>query len=154
LSCDEPAGVVGRRYGELVTGAEGEIPGLSDLEREVMETVWNADGEISVRGVAELVNGDGGKQRAYTTFMTILSRLHAKGIVERRRQGKSDLYRPAISRQAYLEGRARTEVDALVGEYGDIALAQFARQVSEAGPDEVARLRKLAGEAGGETSRP
>ncbi len=119
-----------------------------------MEAVWCADEEISVRGVAEAVNAGGGKQRAYTTFMTILSRLHAKGVVERRRQGKSDLYRPAITRQNYLEGRARTEIDALVGEYGDIALAQFARQVSEAGPDEADRLRRLAaGEDSGSGNR-
>lgn len=122
---------------------QDELPGLSDLEREVMEVVWKADDEISVRRVADLVNAGGGKQRAYTTFMTILSRLHGKGIVERRREGKSDLYRPMVSRHGYLEERARAEVDALVGEYGDLALAQFARQVSEAGPDEVARLRKL-----------
>jgi predicted transcriptional regulator len=112
-----------------------ETPGLSDLEREVMEVVWASDDELSVRQVAELVNAGGGKQRAYTTFMTILSRLHNKGIVDRRRQGKSDLYRPTVSRARYLEARARTEVDALVGEYGDIALAQFARQVSNSGPD-------------------
>jgi predicted transcriptional regulator len=120
-----------------------ELPGLSELEREVMEIVWKADDEISVRQVAELVNSGNGKQRAYTTIMTILSRLHGKGIVDRRREGKSDLYRPKVSRQRYLEERARAEVDALVGEYGDLALAQFARQVSEVGPDEAARLRKL-----------
>lgn len=121
-----------------------DLPGLSDLEREVMEVVWGHDGEVSVRQVAELVNAESEKQRAYTTFMTILSRLHTKGIVERRRESKSDLYRPTVSRETYLEQRARTEIDALVGEYGDIALAQFARQVSEAGQDEAERLRKLA----------
>lgn len=121
-----------------------EFPGMSDLEREVMEVVWKSAGEVSVRQVAELVNAEGEKQRAYTTYMTILSRLDDKGIVERRREGKSDMYRPTATRKAYLEGRARTEVDALVGEYGEIALAQFARQVSEVSPDEAARLRKLA----------
>jgi len=121
-----------------------ELPGLSDLEREVMEVVWQGDGELSVRRVGELVNAGGGKQRAYTTYMTILSRLHDKGIVERRREGNSDRYRPKIPRRDYMEGRARTEIDALVGEYGDIALAQFARQVSEAGPDGAERLRRLA----------
>jgi predicted transcriptional regulator len=111
-----------------------------------MEAVWRADDEVSVRQVTGTVNNSSDKQRAYTTFMTILSRLHKKGIVERRRESKSDLYRPCISRHDYLETRARTEVDALVGEYGDIALAQFARQVSGGGPDEVERLKKLSGE--------
>lgn len=108
-----------------------------------MEAVWKADDEVSVRQVSELVNASSDKERAYTTFMTILSRLHKKGVVERRRESKSDLYQASVTRGAYLETRARTEVEALVGEYGDIALAQFARQVSEAGPEEADRLKRL-----------
>ena len=34
---------------------QDELPGLSDLEREVMEVVWKADDEISVRRVAERI---------------------------------------------------------------------------------------------------
>ena len=120
-----------------------ELPGLSDLEREVMEVVWAADAEVSVKQVAELVNAGTKKQRAYTTFMTILSRLHKKKIVERRRVKKSDLYKARVGKTEYLETRARTEIDALVGEYGDIALAQFARQVTESSSQDE-RLKKLA----------
>lgn len=123
-------------------GKSDELPGLSDLEREVMEVIWKSGEELTVRQVAALVNAEDRKQRAYTTFMTILSRLHAKGIVDRRREGKSDLYRPKVSRTCYLEERAKTEIDALVGEYGDIALAQFARQVSKVDSDGATPVRK------------
>lgn len=108
-----------------------------------MEVVWAAEAEVSVKQVAELVNAGTKKQRAYTTFMTILSRLHKKKIVERRRVKKSDLYKARVGKTEYLETRARTEIDALVGEYGDIALAQFARQVTESSSQDE-RLKKLA----------
>lgn len=127
----------------MATHESKELPGLSDLEREVMEVVWAADAEVSVKQVAELVNAGTKKQRAYTTFMTILSRLHKKKIVERRRVKKSDLYKARVGKTEYLETRARTEIDALVGEYGDIALAQFARQVTESSSQDE-RLKKLA----------
>ena len=48
-----------------------------------------------------------------------------------------------MGKTEYLETRARTEIDALVGEYGDIALAQFARQVTESSSQDE-RLKKLA----------
>lgn len=127
----------------MATHESKELPGLSDLEREVMEVVWAAEAEVSVKQVAELVNAGTKKQRAYTTFMTILSRLHKKKIVERRRVKKSDLYKARVGKTEYLETRARTEIDALVGEYGDIALAQFARQVTESSSQDE-RLKKLA----------
>ena len=74
--------------------------------------------------------------------MTILSRLHGKGIVERRRKGSQISTAEGLPSRLPGEagqGRGRRAV----GEYGELALAQFARQVSEAGPDEVERLRKL-----------
>lgn len=117
-------------------------PALSELESEVMEEVWRHD-EVTVRQVLEALNR-GPKARAYTTIMTIMNRLHTKGIVRRRRSGKSDIYRPAISRNDYLEARARAEVDELVADYGDVALAHFARQLETLDPDRRRRLRKLA----------
>jgi predicted transcriptional regulator len=120
-------------------------PALSELESEVMEEVWRHD-EVTVRQVLEALNR-GPKERAYTTIMTIMNRLETKGVVRRRRSGKSDIYRPAISREDYLEARARAEVDELVADYGEVALAHFARQLETLDPDRRRRLRKLAEES-------
>jgi predicted transcriptional regulator len=120
-------------------------PALSELESEVMEEVWRHD-EVTVRQVLEALNR-GPKERAYTTIMTIMNRLETKGVVRRRRSGKSDIYRPAISREDYLEARARAEVDELVADYGEVALAHFARQLETLDPDRRRWLRKLAEES-------
>ena len=93
-----------------------------------MEEVWR-QGEVPVRSVMEALNKGSGKPRAYTTYMTIMSRLDGKGLLERRREGKTDFYRPAFERQEYLNLRAEAEVDAVVAQYGDVALAHFARSV-------------------------
>lgn len=120
-------------------------PALHELEAEVMEEVWLHE-EVTVRQVLEVLN-EGPKKRAYTTIMTIMARLDGKGLLRRRRRGKTDLYRPVMSRSDYLEARARAEVDGLVSDYGDVALAHFARQLETLDAKRRRRLRKLAEES-------
>lgn len=107
-----------------------------------MDEVWRRD-EATVRDVLEALNA-GRKQRAYTTIMTIMSRLHGKGLLERQRRGKTDVYRPVMSRGEYLDARAKRVVDELVADYGDLALAHFARQLQTLDPKRREQLRRLA----------
>lgn len=117
-------------------------PPLHELESEVMEQVWR-QGEVTVREVLEALNA-GPKQRAYTTIMTVMTRLDAKGLLSRVRDGKTDVYRARLSCEEYQQARARAEVGELVSDYGDVALAHFARQLDGLDPERRRRLRKLA----------
>ncbi len=119
-------------------------PALHELEAEVMDAVWDADEEVSVRAVMEMLNARAPKPRAYTTYMTILGRLHTKGLLDRRREGKTDYYRPVYSRAEYEDLRAQAEVAALVDAYGDVALGHFARQVADLDPKRRRALERLA----------
>jgi predicted transcriptional regulator len=118
-------------------------PALHELESEVMEAVWGR-GEATVREVMGVLNEAAPKPRAYTTYMTILSRLHAKGLVTRRREGKTDVYAPVHTRAEYADLRAQAEVAALVDEFGDVALSHFARQVAGLDPERRRELERLA----------
>jgi predicted transcriptional regulator len=120
-------------------------PPLHELEAEVMEEVWRHDAEVSVRQVREALNTRrGSKERAYTTIMTIMSRLEKKGLLTRHRQGKAYHYQPSMSREQYFDARARGEVEGLVSDYGDLALTHFARQMEKLDPQRRAKLRRLA----------
>jgi predicted transcriptional regulator len=120
-------------------------PPLHELESEVMDEVWSR-GEATVRDVQEALNGRGGKVRAYTTLLTVMTRLDGKGMLVRRRAGRLDVYAPAMSRDGYLEARAEAEVAALVDDFGDLALAHFARHVDRLDPSRLEQLRRLAGD--------
>lgn len=120
-------------------------PALHALESEVMEELW-ARSEATVREVQEALNARADKVRAYTTLLTVMTRLDGKGLLVRRRAGRLDVYSPALSRDAYLQARAEAEVRALVDDFGDLALAHFARHVSGLDAERLAKLRKLAGE--------
>lgn len=118
-------------------------PILHELEALVMHEVWRHE-ETTVREVLEAVNADVDRARAYTTIMTIMTRLTAKGLLTRRRQGKTDWYTARLSRDEYREARADAAVGALVDEYGDAALVHFARQMEQLDPERRRRLRRLA----------
>jgi predicted transcriptional regulator len=84
------------------------------------------------------------RDRAYTTYMTIMARLHKKGLLNRRREGNTDYYAPVHTREEYMALRAEFEVAALVDEYGDVALSHFAQQMAALDP---ARRRALQRQA-------
>ena len=118
-------------------------PHLPELERLAMEQVWER-GEATVREVLDGLNaGRPAAPRAYTTVLTIMQRLEAKGMVERRRRERADVYRAVLEREQYLGRRIDAEVSRLVEDFGELALMQFARRVEALDPERREALRRL-----------
>jgi len=111
-----------------------------------MDVVWRGGDAVAVRDVMDVLNRRTKQPRAYTTYMTVLGRLHGKGLVTRQREGKTDLYRPLYTREEYADLRAQAGVDQLVKQYGDAALSHFARQMARLDPDRREQLQRLARE--------
>jgi predicted transcriptional regulator len=121
-------------------------PALPKLEREVMEHIWEL-GATSARAVLDAINEDPSRSpRAYTTVLTIVQRLEARGLVERTRGRRFDVYAPVITRDEYLRARADAEVDEIIAEYGELALVQFARHAAALDARRREELRRLASE--------
>lgn len=93
--------------GEIMQSALGE------LEREIMEAIWQR-GETSVREI----HASFGERAAYTTLMTTLDRLHKKGLLERRKEGRAFLYAPRITREEFTRSVAKDLIDGLLGQTG------------------------------------
>jgi predicted transcriptional regulator len=110
---------------------------LEGVEAQVMDFVWDHR-QATVRDVMRALNEH--KQRAYTTYMTVLVRLHKKGLLEREERDGAMVYTPKITRQAYIQA----DVQALIAQHGDLALSEFARQVADLDPERRAALERLA----------
>lgn len=108
-----------------------------------MELTWEL-GEATVRSALEALNARADKPRAYTTVMTTMARLHGKGLLERRRDRRTDIYTPVMSRDEYLRARASADIQALVAQYGEVALVGFAREMSQLDPKRREQMRRLA----------
>ncbi len=109
-----------------------------------MEEVWHQE-KATVRDVMDALNKSASKSRAYTTVMTIMDRLHRKGLLDRT-QGRNNtyIYTARLARDEYADVRAQAEVDALVQEWGDVALVHFAKQMGTLDPKRREQLRRLA----------
>lgn len=117
-------------------------PPLHELEAEVMAEVWEHH-QVSVRQVMEGLNPHAHRPRAYTTYMTIMSRLDTKGLLERTREGNTDFYSPVYTREHYADLRAQAEVEHLVDQFGEVALGHFARQMAQMDPQRRRTLQRL-----------
>lgn len=119
---------------------------LGPLEYAAMRVLW---GEAPV-GVARVLAGlnaakAGEQPLAYTTVMTVLSRLHAKGLVVRERRGRGYAYTARFDEPGLVDHLGRKAVEDVLQRYGDVALAQFAAAIQDADAGLVRRLRDAAG---------
>jgi predicted transcriptional regulator len=110
--------------------------GRGVLEAQVLDLVWTADGPVTARELHDQLSQ--GRKLAYTTSMTILVRLHKKGLLERRPAGRGFAYWPKVSRE---EWAARRMSEALTSA-GDRSLA-LTHFVDSLPADQVDELRNL-----------
>ncbi len=103
-----------------------DVNRLGELERAIMDVLWETDSPLTVRAVSERLTE---RDLAHTTVMTVLERLAKKGFAVRERDGRAWLYQAAASREAYVTELMLSALD----QAGDrqAALARFARSVSE-----------------------
>jgi predicted transcriptional regulator len=118
-------------------------PPLHELEEAVMEEIWARD-ETCVREVMAALNSRGATVRAYTTYMTIMARLDSKGLLMRRREGKTDFYRAVYTRERYADLRVGAAIDSIVEQFGEVGLAHLARQMAQLEPRHRRSLKRLA----------
>ena len=112
---------------------------LGDLERAAMEVLWDS-GPATARQVAERLAD---RDLAYTTWLTVLTRLERKGLLRKRKAGRAHEYAPTASREdhiAVLMQQALGQADDRVA-----ALQHFARSVS---PAEAEALRRALADLG------
>lgn len=113
---------------------------MGSLESSVLEQLWQSADPLTPAEVQAQLDGD----LAYTTVMTILTRLWKKGMVTRSRDGRAYAYAPAVTQAEFLAERMKGEL----GRTKDrpAVLSQFVDRLSK---KDAAALRDLLGEMGG-----
>lgn len=86
---------------------------LPDGELEVMQALWDCEVPASRADIEARLHT--AKPMAATTLLTFLSRLAERGYVKAERSGRSAMYTPLVSREAYLAGQSRRFLDKLCG---------------------------------------
>jgi len=116
----------------------GEQRYLGELQARIMEVAWER-GRITVRDALDSLGHD--REIAYTTVMTVMTRLADEGVLARELVGKGYVYRPSYTREEFRAGISGSIVSDLVADFGEVALSQFVDALEQADPAQLARLR-------------
>ena len=114
----------------------GARRGMGELEGQVMDVLWDTDARLTPTEVGERISSSG--ELAYTTIMTVLTRLFEKGVLTRERRGRAWAYAPVVGRDEHVAQR----MDDILRNTGD-QTAALARFVDRMTPSERARLQRL-----------
>ena len=83
---------------------------LSESEMEIMQVIWETAAPVTTAYLLEVFAHKGWKGQTMATFMT---RLVDKGLLTVTRQGKANLYTPAISQEQYRQREAANVIDSM-----------------------------------------
>ena len=111
---------------------------LTDAEHRIMEVLWRK-GSATVAEVAEVLAGKDGS--AYTTVLTMMRILHAKGYLACNKRDRAHVFRPRVDRDT----AARKAVHQLLAKFfagspGDLVLS-FLRE-EELHPEDLDDLKR------------
>jgi len=110
---------------------------MGALESSVLACLWQADAALTPGEVLEAIED----APAYTTIMTILTRLWQKGLVDRELRGRAFAYRPLVGESELAARRMRATLEATSDRRG--ALSHFVGSLSKR---EERALRKILNE--------
>ena len=111
---------------------------LGDLERAVMDHLWDTAGPQTVRQVHDALRTH--RELAYTTVMTVLQRLARKDLVAQIRDDRAHRYAPVHGRDELVAGLMVDALDEAAGPGGrQAALMHFVERVGADGTDALRR---------------
>ena len=105
-----------------------------ELEAAVLAVLLEAGSALSPGEVRERIGGS----LAYTTVVTILSRLHAKGVLERHKAGRAYLYAPVADEPGLAARRMARVLDGEADR--EAVLARFVSSLSDSDEELLRRM--------------
>jgi predicted transcriptional regulator len=110
---------------------------LTDREADVMQILWDHGPSVVAEVRARLSDG-----LAYTTVLTILRTLEAKGYVRHEEEGRVHRYFPAVQRQAARKSALRHLTSKFFNGSSELLFAHLVAD-RKLTPQQIQRMRKL-----------
>ncbi len=114
---------------------------LGVLEAEIMEAMWNWDCASSVKDVHAFISKS--RKIAYTTVLTVMSRLHAKGLLKRLKDGRCYLYLTSYSRKEFMSLLNKRTISGMIKDFKEPTLSYFVDALENEDPEMLKSLQAL-----------
>ena len=115
---------------------------LGGLQAEVLDIYWRLE-SATVREALDDLNGRRKQKLAYTTVLTLVSRLWQRGLLEREPEGRGFRYRAVRSRDQLLAELSDELIDRLLDDFGEVAVARLGERLERLDPDRLRRLESV-----------
>ncbi len=109
------------------------------LEAKIMDVLWN-DVEMTIKDVQQVLERE--KSTNFNTAMTVMNRLVDKGILCKRLEGRSFLYKPVLSREEFLTTQSKEMTNELMDEFGSVVVSHMLDALEDVDDALVAKLEQ------------
>ena len=113
---------------------------LGELESAIMKLVWQK-GRLTVRQAHQLLARD--RELAYTTVMTVMSRLADKDLLVKEKTGNAFTYTARLSEAEFARAARGKIIDALLASFGTPVISQLVETVEREHPEQIEELARL-----------
>lgn len=117
---------------------------LGELEKTVMDLIWEQKEPVTVRFVYEKISKK--RKIAYTTIMTIFFRLTEKGLLKKK-EGLAYSYQAAYSKDMFLTKITRQIIQSFVSNFGETAVTHFTQEIEKIPAERKAKIAKMLKDA-------
>ncbi|MEX0974023.1 MAG: BlaI/MecI/CopY family transcriptional regulator [Bacillota bacterium] len=131
------------KFSEFKPHEQGLEKALGGLESKVMNAVWSI-GRCTVREVYDRLRVE--QDLAYTTVMTVMSRLSNKGFLKREMVDGSYFYESAMSRQEFRSALVGEVLDSLLESFSEETVAHLADRVGKRSSEDLDKLSDVIAE--------
>jgi len=111
---------------------------LTELESVIMDAVWELD-QATVRDVQEHLQAS--RPMARNTVLTMMGILRDKGFLQSTREGRTDLYTPAVSREQVSGGLLRDMMQRFFSGSAHALVSQLLDH-GDLDPEEIKAIRR------------
>lgn len=109
------------------------------LEAKILDVLWD-NTEMTIKEVQQKLEKE--KPTNFNTVMTVMNRLAEKGILQKRPEGRSSLYKPVLSRSDFLDAQSKEMTNELMEEFGTVVVSHMLDALEEVDDDLVAKLEQ------------
>ncbi|MCB1041354.1 MAG: BlaI/MecI/CopY family transcriptional regulator [Acidobacteria bacterium] len=122
------------------TGKKGQPQILGELEAQVMDLIWD-HGPQTVRQVHRSLSAQ--RDLAYTTVMTVMTRLAEKEVLAKHKQGNAFLYRAVQDKNTFQQDSARRIFTSLMKGFGGAVVQPLVDSLDHLDDSELDELMKM-----------
>lgn len=109
------------------------------LEAKILDILW-AHSDMSIKDVQTKLEQE--KSVNFNTVMTVMNRLHEKGILTKKLVGRTSLYRPVHSKEHFLEIQSKEITHELLEDFGPLVVNHMIDALEDVDQDLLDKLEQ------------